>query len=77
MEEFEEDTGEEIELDVISLCCDFVEMSAHEIQNSYPTLCEDLEDDEKLTIEKAVDILGNNTWVLGDTKSGTIVFRQF
>lgn len=77
LEEFEEDTGEEMELDVIELCCDFSEMTARQIQDTYPTLCEELEDDEKLTVDKAVEILGNETWVLGSTDGGTIVFRQF
>ena len=31
LERFAEDTGEEIELDVIALCCDFAEGTAEEI----------------------------------------------
>ena len=34
-EEIENDTGEEIELDVIAICCDYVEMSEEEIKDDY------------------------------------------
>ena len=44
LEELEEDTGEEIELDVIALCCEFTEYeSLEELQESY-TYIESLED---------------------------------
>lgn len=38
----EADTGEEIELDVIALCCDFSEISVADIESE--TSCESLED---------------------------------
>lgn len=47
MEEYEKATGEEIELDIIALCCEFTEYeSLEEIQNDYPDIksIEDLED---------------------------------
>jgi hypothetical protein len=35
LEDFEQDTGEELELDVIALCCDFAEAWADEIAEYY------------------------------------------
>lgn len=35
LELYEEDTGEEIELDVIALCCDFSEYTLEELQTEY------------------------------------------
>ena len=36
LEEFEENTGEEIELDVIALCCEYTEFeSIEELKNTY------------------------------------------
>jgi hypothetical protein len=38
LEEYEEDTGEEIELDVIALCCDYMEYdSLNEYNRDYDT----------------------------------------
>jgi hypothetical protein len=70
LEEYEEDTGEECELDVIALCCDFCEMTEQEIKDSYNV---DLEESSK----DMYDWLSNQTWVLGQTESGSYVFRQF
>jgi hypothetical protein len=70
IEEFEEDTNEEWELDVIALCCDFSEMSEEEIKQSYNVNLEESSQDMD-------DWLNNQTWVLGKTDSGNYVFRQF
>ena len=77
LEEFEEDTGEEMELDVIALCCDFYEMTINEIIESYSHMmeAERLEDDDALSYVE--DWLSNQTWVLGQTDKGSFVFRQF
>ena len=38
LEDYEEDTGEEVELDVIALCCDYMEYdSLNEYNNDYGT----------------------------------------
>lgn len=77
LEEFEADTGEEMELDVIAICCDFCEMTLDEVHLQYTSQFEHLEDDQKPTLEQAIEALSNQTWVLGSTDLGTIVFRQF
>lgn len=77
LEELEDDTGEDIDFDVIALCCDFSEMTLSEIIEAYPTLFDEerLEDDD--AYDYARDILGNQTWVLGVTEKNTFVYRQF
>lgn len=58
LEDYEDDTGEEMELDVISLCCDYVEYENLEaLQKDYT----DIED---------MDDLLNMTWVfmIDDTR---------
>lgn len=77
LEELEEDTGEELELDVIALCCDFYEMTTNEIIQSYSHMmdAERLEDDDALSYVE--DWLNNQTWVLGQTDKCSFVFRQF
>jgi hypothetical protein len=77
LEEFEDDTGEEMELDVIAICCDFYEMKYKDIFNTYAISTESEEPTDE-EIEKAVtDYLEQNTWVLGKTDTGNYVFRQF
>lgn len=77
LEELEEDTNEELELDVIDICCDFSEMSMNEILQAYPDLFDEerLEDDD--AYDYVGDVLGHHTWVLGQTDSGNYVYRQF
>ena len=50
--EWEEDTGEELELDPIAFCCDFTEDSARDISENYGIDISGIEDEEG--IEDAV-----------------------
>ena len=51
LEEFEDATGEEIELDVIGLCCEYCEYdNLKEFQNEYGKEYETIEDIENETI---------------------------
>jgi hypothetical protein len=46
LEDYEDQTGEAVELDVVGLCCDYVEMSTAEVLDCYPVgLDVDDEDD--------------------------------
>jgi len=67
LEEFEDDIGEEMELDVIAICCDFCEMTAEDVLKAY-----NLDENEDV-----VEFLNMNTWLMGETKHGSYVFRQF
>ena len=65
LEQYEEDTVEEIELDTIALCCEFTEYDsireAYEVyKDDYDTLCE--EEDER--DERANEYLIDNTQVI-------------
>ena len=59
LEELEEDIGEEMELDVVALCCDYSEWQTLEEFNDYYGIkksCETLEDVAELTI--VIDVNG-------------------
>jgi predicted ArsR family transcriptional regulator len=48
LEELEASTGQELELDVIALCCDYYESSTEEIIENYRIDVEGLDDDEQV-----------------------------
>lgn len=48
LEEYESATGEELELDVIAICCDFSEDAADSIARSYNIDVEDCEDADEV-----------------------------
>ena len=72
--ELETDLGEEIELDVIGLCCEFSEDTPAEIAQAYNYDIEGCDDDEAL--DRVVDALNNEGVHIGDNGQ-TIVYRQF
>ncbi len=58
LEELEEDTGEEMELDVIALCCDFTEWESIDEFNDYYGVrnrCKTLEDVSEFTAVIDID----------------------
>jgi len=73
-EEYEDSTGQEIELDVIAICCDFNEDDTDDIIANYSIDVEGLDDDEKL--EAVRDYLQDNTQLVGETASG-FVYQVF
>ena len=74
IEEYEADTGEETELDVIDICCNFSEDSDIAVADFYNIDIEGLGDDE---IQEAVEeYLQDNTQVCGRTDIG-FVYQQF
>tara|TARA_R100001594_G_scaffold97565_2_gene131876 strand:+ start:626 stop:973 length:348 start_codon:yes stop_codon:yes gene_type:complete len=82
-EQYEEDTGEEIELDPIAIRCEYVEMSKEELLDQYPieTRFPSLKDyiNEQNSEEEKEDIvqryLENSGLLIGKTASG-FVFLQ-
>ena len=64
-EEYEESTGEEIELDVIAICCEFNESTPDEIRDDYG-----IEGD-------LMDYLLDHTQVAGVTEDGNIIYAAF
>ena len=90
-DEYEEDTGEDMELDVIAICCDWNESTVEEVINNYivsthkgktsiynDTVNDALEDcDEEERAEVMEEWLQDNTTVAGVTESGSIVYMGF
>lgn len=78
LEEYEDSTGTEIELDVIALCCEYTEANPWDIIESYGIDLSDVDPDDVEEVEEAVlDYLNDYTTVCGVTDSGTIVYQQF
>lgn len=56
LEQYEEETGEEIELDIITLCCDFTEYeNLEEFNKNYGKDCETIDEIEQYTIVVPID----------------------
>ena len=71
-DEYEESTGEEVELDVIAICCDFSEDFAEEVATYYT-----IEQGEHDSIEEAVKVwLEDEGALLGFGDNGSIVYRS-
>lgn len=79
-EQIEADTGEEIELDVIAICCEYSEDSFSEIARNYSIDLNDCdpESDDYSDQCKAfvMAYLNDNTVVVGETDT-SIVYAQF
>jgi hypothetical protein len=79
-ESYEEETGEEVELDVIAICCDYNISDAATIarEHSIDLAHLDAEDDdyEEQCEEAVLEYLHDNTMVLGQCADG-IVFQCF
>ena len=76
LEDFKQDTGEEIELDVIAICCEFSEhSSATEAAENYSDFEIDGEGDEEEAEEKALDFLEERTQVI--VFDGGVIIQDF
>lgn len=72
LEQYEVDTGEKVELDVIALCCDFSEDSEDIIRGSYADMIDEGEDIE--------DFLNDNSLVIGSHEMDGVkyyIYQQF
>ena len=70
--EYLEECDPQYDLDVIELCCEYLEDTAQNIADSYSVDIEGLDDDE--TLAEVLDYLHGNTSVAGVTSAGTIVY---
>ena len=82
-EELEQDTGEEIELDVVAICCEYTEDTVENIAGNYDIDLTDIdtddmddEDIEAAKLEIVMAYLNDHTSVVGETSSG-IVYADF
>jgi hypothetical protein len=80
LEEYEDSTGEEVELDVIAICCEFNVNDAATIARDYSIDLShlDAEDDdyEEQCEEAVLEYLNDRTMVLGQCDDG-IVYQCF
>jgi hypothetical protein len=74
IEDVEDSCGQEFELDVIGICCDYAEDEARGIAESYGIDVSGMSDaDAEITV---LDYLADNSALIGSSQSG-IVYRQF
>lgn len=66
LDQLSDDCGQQIELDVISICCDYAEDTPENIARYY-----------SIDIDEVMGYLHENSIVVGETDEGTIVYRQF
>lgn len=74
LEQYEEDTGTEIELDVIALCCEFAEDAVEDIAENYGVGLSDCEADEE-RVEAVREYLNENTALCGEFEDADGVTR--
>jgi hypothetical protein len=74
-EELDEGSGQETELDVIALCCEFEESYYLDIASNYEIDIEGL--DEAEAREKVVEYVSDHTLYCGMTRDDNLVFAQF
>jgi hypothetical protein len=75
LEQYEEDCGTELELDVIGLCCDFSEDSTENIAAAYDIDLSDCEDEIEKE-DRVREYLGENSVLVGEVEGG-FVYRDF
>jgi hypothetical protein len=75
-EEYEESTGEEIELDVIAICCEYAEDTFEDIAANYSIDLRDDDDNDTLSDNEKAEIvrdyLNDNTHLIGETATGFV-----
>lgn len=75
LEEYEQETGQEIELDVIAICCDYNAEHYAAIASNYSIDLEGLDDDEaKSTV---IEYIQDNSSYLGEAEEGVLVYQVF
>lgn len=76
LEEYEEATGEEVELDVIAICCDYNVDTWQDIAENFGIEL-DKDDSEEDQLQQVKDFLESVTIMLGETDDGQIVYQCF
>lgn len=75
LEDLETDSGNEIELDVIAICCDFSENNWEDIANEYGFDLEGIEDEDE-KIETVKRYLSEDGVLIGEVPGG-FVYRDY
>tara|TARA_R110000868_G_scaffold4500_2_gene28319 strand:+ start:1070 stop:1399 length:330 start_codon:yes stop_codon:yes gene_type:complete len=74
IESYEQDAGEQVELDVIALCCEWAEDNYASVAEQYDIDIDGLDEDD--AIAAVVDYLNNNVACAVATDAGDIVYVQ-
>ena len=82
LESYEDETGEEIELDVIALCCDYCESTFAEVAQDFSIDidyddCSDDEERAELLKSEVLDFLNDHTMVVGVVSTDSVIYQQF
>jgi hypothetical protein len=78
LEELEQVTGEETELDVIAICCDWCESDAETIAQDFDIEVDaDPDEEPDEYFDEVLAYLQYNTMVAGHTNDGQIVYLSF
>lgn len=72
LEEYEDSTGEEMELDVTALCCDFSEHTLEDLQREYG----DYEGEQWEDLDEAIEWLEERTTVV-PVNDETVIIQAF
>jgi hypothetical protein len=75
LEEYENSTGEEIELDVIAICCDYASEHYTAIASNYSIDLEGMGDGEAK--EAVIEHIQDNSAYLGEATEGVLVYQTF
>ena len=76
LEQYEEECDCEVELDVIALCCEYIEQGLDGIINDYAIDVSDAEDDEEKA-EIVADYLNDHTMNIGQLSNGSFLYAAF
>jgi hypothetical protein len=76
LEQYEQDCNEELELDVIAICCEYDSNHYKDIADNYRIDLSDANGDEDDEKQIVLDYLNDNTMVLGETDC-EIVYQCF
>ena len=78
LEQWEEETGQPYELDVIALCCEYSEMTWEEVAAAYSIDLSDCDpEDEEEKKEAVKEYIQGETLYCGETPAGSLVFADF
>jgi hypothetical protein len=75
LEEMEESTGQELELDVVAICCEYATDNWMDLAANYSIEIDENENEDEQK-QQVIDYLNENTVVLGETDC-EIVYQVF
>ena len=75
-EQYEDDTGEQVNLDVIAICCDLAELSVEEIVRGYILDQDEEYLAEEWSVQDVKHFLCDQAAYVGETDQ-TVIFVQF